>query len=205
MGERVARLIAVLVLWAASALAMGVSKKVAAIDQYCQSVEAEFTTGPSLMFAGPDPWVQIDLPPSDMSEGAFAYVYTEGVQVLWVFLREFGDDRKWVQDTNYFYRPDGTLARRDRSLITLEGNLSLDVTEYYEHGEVIKEVTHHRALGHGKENLNAFQDHEPPQFLTTDELPFEDGEMDLRRRLALAGQAVRAGIDRVAWWGRRPW
>ncbi|HEX4227803.1 MAG TPA: hypothetical protein VHZ07_03975 [Bryobacteraceae bacterium] len=162
----------------------GRSKQIDGIDQLCRDIVAEFPDGPSLVFSGPNPWTEIDAPPPEMTEGAWAYVYAEGPGIRWVFLREVGPGVSWLEDTNYFYREDGTLAKRQRNLSAFKSNINLDVTGYYDpDGKLLKEITRHHALAGKRENTSTFADHEPPLFPSTSDVPFSD-DPSLIRRLA---------------------
>jgi len=167
-------------------LAFGRSKHINDIEQICRDIIAEFPNGPTLVFSGPDPWSEIDTPPLEMTEGAWAYVYAEGAGIRWLFLRQVGPGESWLEDTNYFYRQDGTLAKRQRTLSSFKSNISLDVTSYYDpDGKLVKEITRHRALDGKHENTANFVDHEPPLFPTASDVPFSD-DPDLSHRLAKA-------------------
>jgi hypothetical protein len=185
MGQRLTAIFA----WGAFLLCAplplsGHSRQINAIDQLCRDIIAEFPDGPSLVFDGPDPWSEIDAPPREMTEGSWAYVYAEGPGIRWVFLREVGPGVSWLQDINYFYREDGTLAKRQRNLSAFKSNIILDVTGYYDpSGRLLKEITRHHALIGKHENTDAFVDHEPPLFPTTTDVPFSD-DPELVRRLA---------------------
>jgi hypothetical protein len=164
--------------------ASGRSKQINAIDQLCRDIIAEFPDGPSLVFNGPDPWSEIEAPPREMKDGSWAYVYAEGPGIRWVFLREIGPGVSWLEDTNYFYREDGTLAKRQRNLSSFKSNINLDVTGYFDSGgRLFKEITRHHALNEQRENSAVFVDHEPPLFPTTADVPFSD-DPELVRRLA---------------------
>jgi hypothetical protein len=185
MGQRLTALVACgVVLFCAPLPVSGRSKRIDVIDQLCQDIVAEFPAGPSLVFDGPDPWTEIDAPPPRMTEGSWAYVYAEGPDIRWVFLREIGPGISWLEDTNYFYREDGTLAKRQRNLSAFKSNINLNVTGYYDpSGRLLKEITRHHALTGKRENTSAFVDHEPPLFPTIADVPFSD-DPELNRRLA---------------------
>lgn len=190
MGQCVkAILIGTAILFCSPLPAFGRSKRIAAIDQICRDIVAEFPAGPTLVFSGPDPWSEIDAPPAEMTQGAWAYVYAEGPDIRWLFLRQVGPGESWLEDTNYFYREDGTLAKRQRNLSSYKSNISLDVTAYYDpDGKILKEITRHRALDGKRENTGIFVDHEPPLFPTIADVPFSD-DPDLTHRLADAHPA----------------
>lgn len=185
MGQRLTAVFACgAALFCVPLTASGRSKQIDAIEQLCRDIAAEFPDGPSLVFDGPDPWSEIDAPPPQMTEGSWAYVYAEGPGIRWLFLREIGPGISWFQDTNYFYRVDGTLAKRQRSLSAFKSNINLNVTGYYDpSGRLLKEITRHHALTGKHENTGAFVDHEPPLFPTIADVPFSS-DPELIQRLA---------------------
>lgn len=181
MGQRLAPTLAAAMLLSAPLYAR--SKKIVAIEQACQDIVAEFPNGPSLIFAGPDPWFEVDAPPIAMSSGSWAYVYAEGPRIRWLFLREIGRDDAWLQDTSYFYRQDGSLAKRQRTLSAFKSNIGIEVTGYYDaKGNVIKEITRHHSLIGRHEDTSHFIDHEAPLFPTIADVPFSD-DLELGSRL----------------------
>lgn len=154
--------------------AFGRSKRIKAIQSYCDDVQTEFTGSPPAVFSGPDPWTELDEVPSTMEDPALALVYSEGFAApRWVFLRIAGEDKdRWSEDINYYFRADGSLVMRERHLQLVSANISLAQKTYYEHGKVLKNYTRHRALGPGKQKIAAFLDEPAPDYMTVDDLPF---------------------------------
>jgi hypothetical protein len=163
--------------------AFGHSKKLSQIDSYCRQVQTGFATAMPFVFSGPDPWVQMDELPAAMPDEALAFVYTVGPEVQWVFLRAVDLGNGWSEDVDYFFREDGTLAKRLRRVQSATANITLEVTTWYEHGRVLKERTRHHSLNRGRQDASKFNDPDAPVYWTTDDLPFPDIP-DLRRRLA---------------------
>ncbi|HEX4807436.1 MAG TPA: hypothetical protein VH325_00810 [Bryobacteraceae bacterium] len=183
MGQRL-RSIAAVILFCAVLPLYARSKKISEIEQTCQDIVAEFPNGPSRIFAGPDPWFEVDTPPPNaLRNGSWAYVYAEGPSIRWLFVREVGPENAWLQDINYFYRQDGTLAKRQRSLSAFKSNVSIEAIEYYDaNGNLIKDITHHHPLSGRHEDTSSFIDHEPPLFPTVADVPFSD-DLELGSRL----------------------
>jgi hypothetical protein len=127
--------------------------------------------------------VQLDDVPASMPNEALAFLYSAGSDIRWVFLRITADDEGWMEDIDYYYRDDGSLAKRVRHLESRAANIALDVSTYYEQGRVIKEKSHHHALAHGKTDSSQFSDPDAPTFWTVDDLPFPEID-DLWKRLA---------------------
>ena len=174
------------VLLPAPAHAFGHSKRIKAIQIYCNDLQTEFAGLSPEVFSGPDPWTELDEVPSVMEDPALAFVYAEGFTPRWVFLRIVGQDKdRWSEDVDYYFRADGSIAMRERHLQLISANISLVETTYYEHGKVLKHSTHHRALGPGKQNIASFLDEPVPDYMTVDDLPFssdEDSETELVSR-----------------------
>ena len=171
------------VLAAAPVFGFGHSRKVSSIDEYCRLVRQDFASAVPFVFSGPDPWTEIDEVPADMPDQAVAFVYATGAQVSWVFLRAVDADEGWSEDVDYFFRRDGSIAKRVRHMQSVAANITLEVTTYYENGRVLKEVAHHHGLHHGRSDFSKFTDPDAPVFTSTDDLPFPDIP-DLWRRLA---------------------
>lgn len=170
--------------------ALGHSKQIKAIQEYCGRVEAEFAGSSPVVFSGPDPWTVLDEVPARMGDQALALVYSDGFVPKWVFLRIAGPrEEGWSEDIDYYFRNDGSIAKRERHLQILPANMTLIQTTFYERGKVLKTVTHHHSLGHGKQNVAAFNDEPAPDYMSIDDLPFrseDDGETEfvsLRKRL----------------------
>jgi hypothetical protein len=168
---------------AGSCFALGHSKRISEIDDYCSRVQKDVGSVSPFVFSGPDPWVQLDEVPASMPDEALAFVYTVGPDVRWVFLRMVDRDEGWTEDVNYFFRQDGAIVKRVRQVRSAPANLVFDVTTYYEAGRILKERTHHHALGQGRQDVSAFNDPDAPAFWSVDDLPFPDIP-DLWRRLA---------------------
>ncbi|MBV8906490.1 MAG: hypothetical protein JOZ22_22860 [Acidobacteriia bacterium] len=135
------------------------------------------------VFSGPDPWVEMDEVPAAMPDEALAFVYTAGEEIRWVFLRIVDSENGWSEDVNYFFRTDGTIAKRMRELHSNRANIVLQVITYYERRRVLKESSHYRAFGPGPKHPSEFDDPDAPVFWNVDELPFPEIP-DLWRRLA---------------------
>jgi len=165
------------------ASAFGRSKRLAEIDRYCLRVQAETSGTPPLIFSGPDPWVELDDGTPDSDDDAVAMIYTSGPAVRWVLLHLTSADEGWVEDISYYFREDGTIAKRERHVEAPAANVELDVTTYYQSGRVMKEIAHHHAMHRGRKNLSEFNDPDAPAYMTVDDLPFPDPS-DLWRRLA---------------------
>ena len=170
-------------LLASSGFALGHAKRLAAIDAYCSEVQQDVSTSSPFVFAGPDPWVQMDELPAEMPSEALALVYTAGPDIRWVFLRLVDADEGWAEDVNYFFRQDGTIVKRVRQVQSPAANLSFEVTTYYEGGRILKEHTHHHSLRPGRADISNFSDPDAPVFWSVDDLPFPEIP-DLWRRLA---------------------
>ena len=170
------------VLIAAPAFAIGHSKT-AAIDLYCSQVKQTFSGADPYVFTGPEPWVQIDEVPASMPDDALAYVYTAGADIRWVFVRIVDRDSGWSEDIDYFFREDGSLAKRERHVQSAASNIRLEVFTYYAEGRVVKEKSHHHSLGPGKADSSQFNDPDAPVFWWTEDLPFPE-ITDFWKRLA---------------------
>jgi hypothetical protein len=157
--------------------------KTSSIDAYCNGLRAAFTSTSPFVFSGPDPWMQMDEVPASMPSDALAFVYAAGGDVRWVFLRITDEDGGWSEDIDYFYRDDGSLAKRTRHLESVSSNIELDVTTYYQQGRVLREKVRHHALSHGKIDSSQFSDPDAPVFWSVEDLPFPAIE-DLWKRLA---------------------
>jgi hypothetical protein len=173
----------VMCLLAAPSAASSQSRKLLAIDSYCKQLQAAFSNATPFVFAGPDPWTEIDELPASMPDEAVAYLYTTGAEIRWVFIRIVDDQDGWSEDINYFYRDDGTLAKRTRQVQSRAANITLDVTSYFEDGKLLKESRKHHAFASGKKDSSQFVDPDAPVYWTTDDLPFPD-ILDLWQRLA---------------------
>jgi hypothetical protein len=171
-----------LLLMAASSNALG-NSKTSAIDAYCNRLRADFASSSPFVFSGPDPWIQMDEVPASMPDTALAFIYAAGADVRWVFVRITDPDNGWSEDIDYFYRDDGSLAKRVRHLQSVPANIALDVTTYYADGRVLKEKSRHHALARGKTDSSQFSDPDAPTFWSVDDLPFPAIE-DLWKRLA---------------------
>jgi hypothetical protein len=154
------------------AVLFGRSRKLVEIDDYCQRVQAEFREAAPITFAGPDPWVQVDEALETARQDAVAYVYAAGPRIVWVFLQLNGAREIWHEDVYYFFREDGTLAKRKRNLEDTGANIALEVLTYYDHGRILKQKMHRHALGPGRQRMSAFEDEDAPEYLTVDDLPF---------------------------------
>ncbi|HEX4770174.1 MAG TPA: hypothetical protein VH351_05045 [Bryobacteraceae bacterium] len=172
-----------LCLLAAPTAAGSQSRKLQAINSYCKELQSAFSNATPFVFAGPDPWTEIDELPAKMPDEAVAYLYTTGAEIRWVFIRIVDEQDGWSEDLNYFYRDDGTLAKRTRQVQSRAANLVLDVTSYFEEGKLLKESHKHHALASGKQDTSQFVDPDAPVYWTTDDLPFPE-ILDLWQRLA---------------------
>jgi hypothetical protein len=152
------------------------------IDTYCKLVLNETSGVTPFVFSGPDPWTELDDAPSGMRDQALAYVYTQGPAVRWVFLRIVDADEGWAEDIRYYFREDGSIAKRVRKVESLSSNIEFEATTYYRSGDILKEVTHHHALRHGHKDSSLFSDPDAPIYMSVDDLPFPDIP-DLWRRL----------------------
>lgn len=153
------------------------------IDRYCSVVRNELSGTTPFIFSGPEPWTELDEAPGEMPDEALAYVYTQGPAVRWVFVRWVDEEGGWQEDIQYYFRVDGTIAKRVRRLQSVAANVELDATTYYQRGAVLKEVTHHHALSKRVKPVADFSDPDAPQYLSVDDLPFPEIP-DLWRRLA---------------------
>lgn len=172
------------------ARAFGHSKQIKAIQNYCDEIGTEFSGNSPEVFSGPDPWTELDEVPADMADQALAFVYADGFAPKWVFLRIASPKKDgWSEDIDYYFRNDGSIAKRERHLQILAANMTLDETTYYDHGEVLKDTTRHHALGPGKQKISAFNDEPAPDYMTVDDLPFFSDDdtgaqlVSLRKRL----------------------
>lgn len=164
-------------------LAIAGHSKISAIDAYCNQLRSDFANTPPYVFSGPDPWVELDEVPAAMPDEGLAFIYTAGSDIRWVFLRITDRNNAWSEDIDYFYREDGTLAKRERHLQSNASNIQLDVVSYYSDGRLIREKSHHHAISRGKTDNSQFDDPGAPTFWTVDELPFPEID-DLWKRLA---------------------
>lgn len=184
---------AVGLLLAAPGASFGGTSKTAAIDAYCVQLRTDFASTSPFVFSGPDPWVQMDEVPASMPDEGLAFIYTSGPDIRWVFLRITDQEAGWSEDIEYFYRGDGTLAKRVRHLQSIPSNIALDVTSYYLAGRVIKEKSHHHALKRGKTDSSHFSDPEAPTFWTVNDLPFPEID-DVWKRLAADPLNTRSAL-----------
>lgn len=159
------------------------SRKVDAIDLYCQRLQSSFVNATPFVFSGPDPWTEMDELPARMPDEAVAYVYATGPDIRWVFIRIVDEDEDWAEDINYFYRDDGTLIKRTRQIQAHAANIVLDETGYFESGKLLKDSRKHHALASGRQDSSRFIDPDAPLYWTTGDLPFGD-ILDLWQRLA---------------------
>lgn len=173
--------------------------KIRSIDAYSEQLRSDFASMPPYVFSGPDPWVQLDDVPAAMPDEGLAFVYTAGTDIRWVFLRITDTNKQWSEDIDYFFRSDGTLAKRERHLQSASSNIALDVVSYYVDGHLLKEKSHHHALLPGKTDNSQFFDPDAPAFLTVDDLPFPDID-DIWKRLAIIREPdrdPRSGLPRL--------
>ncbi len=177
-------------------LACARSHKFAAIDAYCEQIKDEFRETVPVAFSGPDPWAQVDGLSTAFSDDVLAYVYAEGPAIRWVELTLSGPKGSWTQVVDYYFREDGTIAKRERFLRSLAANIDLQQVSYYKHGSVLKEHTHHHPLGPGREEGAKFDDPGAPVYLTVDELPFPDTP-DYWRQLARSPEGLIDVPDQV--------
>ncbi len=113
-----------------------------------------------------------------------AYIYSAGADIRWVFVRVVDSDAGWSEDIDYFFRQDGTRHESENATYSRRLQTSaLEVVTYYENGQVVKEKSHHHALGRGKPDSSQFNDPDAPTFLNVDELPFPE-ILDVWQRLA---------------------
>ena len=166
------------------------SRKTAIIDEYCAQVKDEFRETVPIAFAGPDPWVEIDDIGATFSDEALAYVYAEGPAIRWVVLMMNGPRRGWTQTVDYFFREDGTIAKRGRVLRSLAANIELEEVTYYAGGRAFKDYTHHHALGAGHQDSSKLDDPDAPTYLYAHELPFPETPDYLRQVAALPQRLV---------------
>lgn len=178
------------------ACALGHSKQIKAIQNYCGEIGAEFSGASPQVFSGPDPWTELDEVPAGMVDQALALVYAEGFEPKWVFLRIAGSEKDgWSEDIDYYFRDDGSIAKRERYLQIPVANMTLVETTFYEHGKVLKDTTRHHALRPGKQKMAAFNDEPPPDYMTVDDLPFpgnDDAGAELIGRLSVRAPSRRA-------------
>lgn len=174
------------------ALAGARSKKLAAVDLYCDQLKSEFRETVPIVFSGPDPWVEIDDAGAVLRDEAIAYVYAEGSIIRWVVLVLDGSRNNWVQTVNYYFREDGMLAKRERFLESRAANVDFEQISYFENGRVVKNQSHHHALDSGREDKNRLDDPNAPLYLSTDELPFPETP-DYRRQLARLPERISPG------------
>ncbi len=176
-------LCASLLLFLFPAFASARSSKTAAIDLYCNQLRAGFASATPFVFSGPDPWVQLDDVPASMPGDGLAFLYAAGPDIRWVFLRIADSENGWSEDIDYFFRADGTLAKRERHLQSAASNIALDEISYYLNGRLLKQKSHHHAMVHGKTDSSQFSDPDAPVFATVDDLPFPEID-DIWKRLA---------------------
>jgi hypothetical protein len=174
-----------------SLAAQGRPNKQTAIDNYCQRLRAEFVEAQPDVFRGPNPWVQLEMPPGRVVEGSLALVYAEGSETRWVQLLIKGPHHEWFQTVNYFYGPDNRLVKRERYLEQVPANIALQEVLYYEDGAVFKKTSRHHSLKAGREDNAQFDDPNAPEFGSVEELPFP-ADSDSERPLAQTLPAVVA-------------
>jgi hypothetical protein len=172
------------------ALSPAKPKKLAVIDAYCTGIRDEFRETVPVAFSGPDPWVQIDNVGATLSDEALAYVYAEGPAIRWVVLLMSGAKQSWTQTVDYYFRADGTIAKRERVLESAAANIELQEVSYYLDGRVFKERTRHHTLGPGREDSSKLDDPGAPVYLSVDELPFPDTPDYLRQIAGLAERLI---------------
>ena len=163
------------------AIAGARSKKGAVIDEYCAQLRDEFRETVPVAFAGPDPWVEIDDVGATLSDDTLAYVYAEGPVIRWVVLIMNGPRRAWTQTVDYYFREDGTIAKRDRLLRAITANIEMEEVTYYAKGRAFKDYTHHHALGAGHQDSSKLDDPDAPAYLNVQDLPFPDSPDYLRQ------------------------
>jgi len=161
----------------------GRALKPAAIDRYCEQLKLEFRETTPYLFAGPDPWVELDEMPSVFSDQVLASVYAEGAGIRRVVLRLFGPKNDWDQTVDYCFARDGSLLKRTRYLEQKTANIAFEETAYYADGRTRKERVRHHALGSGREDRSQFNDPGAPDYPTVTDLPFPE-DFDSWRRLA---------------------
>lgn len=172
----------VLLLFSPAARPFGKSRLIKAIDTYCTNLQDSLIAGTPFFFSGPDPWTELDDYPEGLPDPAVAYVYTVGPEIRKVFLRVANPEEDWMEEITFFYRADGTLAKRIRHLQEPAANMSLEEVSYYAKRSMVKDSTHRHALDGGKQDLSQLNDPGAPVFWTVDELPFGD-MVDLWRQL----------------------
>ncbi len=170
-------------------LAQARPKKQAAIDEYCQKLRLDLVEAQPAIFAGPNPWVALDSSPGKLFDGQLAYVYYEGSRPRLLVLLMRGPRHEWLQTVSYFYGPDGLLLKRERYLEQTLANSALEESLYYENGRMFSRSSKDHALNGGHEDNSLFNDHDAPEFASTDDLPFpaggESGEVGVVKRPAL--------------------
>ena len=98
--------------------------------------------------------------------------------------------QSWTQTTDYYFREDGTIAKRDRLLRSIASNIELEEVTYYMQGRAVKDYTHHHALGPGHQDTSKLDDPDAPTYLTVDELPFPETPDYLRQIAGLSERLV---------------
>ena len=118
--------------------AQGRSKKLTAIDAYCNGLKTEFIEATPVLFSGPDPWAEVDEPPPHFRDEALAIVYFDGEKIRWVVMQLGAREDAWTENVQYFYGPDGNLVKRERHLEDPPSNTALREDLYYEDGNLIR-------------------------------------------------------------------
>jgi hypothetical protein len=146
-----------------------------AIESYTRSLDAKIKTFPHRTFGKPfseeSKWTEV----SGDHEGDFASIFTDGrkpVVAVFTFSSESAD---WVLEATYYFRADGTLAKKHEVLNTFYGNASVTRDGIFTcSGEVLFKVTRHGDWKTEKEKAPEpeFIDEESPPFKQVEDLPF---------------------------------
>lgn len=144
----------------------------AAIEDYCGGLKAEFIEATPVLFSGPDPWAEVDESPPHFRDEALAIVYLDGENIRWVIMQLGTRQDAWTETVQYFYSAGGNLVKRERHLDEPTSNTALQEVLYYQDGSLLRKITKHHALAGGQENDALFRNHDAPEYLSTSELPF---------------------------------
>lgn len=146
-----------------------------AIESYTRSLDAKLKALRQRKFgkafSDESQWMEV----SGDHAGDSALIFTQGgkpVVTTFTFSSESGD---WILDATYYFRSDGTLAKRHELLNTFYGHASVTRDSFYScTGEPLFKESRHADLKTKKEKPpeQDFIDEDSPVFKRVEELPF---------------------------------
>jgi hypothetical protein len=163
----------------------GQKSQAVGIDSTCAATRNGFREAAPFYFAGPEPWVELDHPPSTLVDGALATVYASGPRIRLLVLQVTREaSHPWFESTEYCFDGSGALLRQSRRLEHEEANIVIEDTKYFSRYKPFKSSYKHHSLHPGVEDWDKFSDPGTPDYLDVSDLPFalpQDGLADVAR------------------------